>query len=261
MTYHEHTMSLKDQVIIITGASSGIGAATAKRLAREGAIVVLAARRAARLADLHDEIEKSGGRALTVPTDVSDRTSAQRMIDTVMGVHERIDCLVNNAGIMPLAPMSKCRIDDWDAMIDINLRGLLYCTGFALPIMLEQKTGHIINISSTAGRKLFPGAAVYCGTKHAVHAISDGLRSELAEQAKDDGNAIRVTTIAPGVVKTELAESIRDEQTKAQATAYFSSMDDPLQSEDIAESIAFALMCPAHVGINEILVRPTAQVR
>jgi NADP-dependent 3-hydroxy acid dehydrogenase YdfG len=162
---------------------------------------------------------------------------------------------------MPLAPLAKCRMDDWDAMIDVNVKGLLYGVGLALPIMLAQKTGHIINVSSVAGRRLFNGGAVYCGTKHAVHAISEGLRGELSERAAEDGNQIRVTIIAPGVVKTELPDSIRDEETREVSRQYYDGLPGPLMSEDIAASILHAIQAPPHVDINEILIRPTAQVR
>jgi NADP-dependent 3-hydroxy acid dehydrogenase YdfG len=143
----------------------------------------------------------------------------------------------------------------------VNLKGALYGIAAVLPVMLAQKTGHIVNVSSVAGRKVIPGGAVYCGTKHALHAISEGLRSELAEQAAKDGNTIRVTIIAPGVVQTELPQSITDEAARSATASYYSSMRGALQSEDIAEAIVYALEAPPHVGINELLIRPTAQVR
>lgn len=253
--------ALSDKVVIVTGASSGIGEAAAQALAHKGASLVLAARRKERIERLAASIVKEGGHAVAVPCDVGRRDEVKALIDEAMKDFGRIDVLINNAGIMPLAPMAKCRIDDWDAEIDINIKGLLYGIGYALPVMLEQKSGHIVNVSSVAGRVVFPGAAVYCGTKHAVHVISDGLRSELAEQAKEDGNRIRVTIIAPGVVATELTDSIRDEKTRDISKQYYEGFDDPLQSGDIAESIVYALEAPPHVNVNEILVRPVAQVR
>lgn len=254
-------MQQTENVAIITGASSGIGEATALSLAEHGYRVVLAARRADRLEHLASRITEAGGAAMAIECDVVDRGQVKAVIDRAMEVFGRIDVLVNNAGIMPLAPMAKVRMDDWDREIDINIKGLLYGIGHALPIMLKQKSGHIINVSSVAGRVIFPGAAVYCGTKHAVHAISDGLRSEMAEQAKADGSQIRVTTIAPGVVTTELPDSIADDETREGSKQYYGSMPGPLTSEDIAASVLYAVQAPAHVDVSEILIRPTAQVR
>lgn len=253
--------TLADRVIIITGASSGIGEATARAVGARGACVVLAARRVERLKELASEIERSGGRAVPVACDVSDRAQVSRVIDTALGKFGRIDVLINNAGVMPLAPMADCRIDEWDELIDVNIRSVLYGIGLALPIMLKQKSGHIVNLSSTAGRRLFPSGAVYCATKHAVHAISEGLRGELAEQGARDGNRIRVTVIAPGVVETELRETINDEKTRAGMEMYVSAIGEPLTSEDIAQSIVYALEAPEHVSVNEILIRPTRQPR
>lgn len=252
---------LADKVAIVTGASSGIGRATALALGQRGAKVVLAARRAERLRDLAKQIVDQGGHAIDAVCDVADRQQVQEMVDLTMRQWGRIDILINNAGIMANAPIIKCRIDDWDAMIDVNLKGLLYCTGLVLPIMLQQKTGHIVNVSSIAGRKILNGGTVYCGTKHAVHVISEGLRSELAEQAATDGNQIRVTVIAPGVVITELPDSIRDPDWRNLSWNYYNTLPNPLVSDDIANAILYAVEAPPHVGVNEILVRPVAQVR
>jgi NADP-dependent 3-hydroxy acid dehydrogenase YdfG len=253
--------SAQGKVCVITGASSGIGEATAKLLARRGMKVAIAARRADRLEQLRLQIEQDGGDVLVVECDVVDRSQVKALIDQTMDRWGRIDVLVNNAGIMPLAPMAKCRMDDWDRMIDVNLKGLLYGIGLALPIMIEQKTGHVINVSSVAGRIIFPGAAVYCATKHGVHVLSDGLRNELAEQSKQDGNRIRVTVIAPGVVRTELPDSIQDDQTRDASKQYYGGFEGPLTSEDIADNIRYAIEAPEHVNISEILVRPREQVR
>ena len=220
----------------------------------------MAARRSDRLADLVARIEERGGQAMAVSCDVTQRSSVAALIQQAHTAHGRIDILVNNAGIMPLGPMIECRMDDWDAMIDVNVKGLLYGIGCVLPIMRDQKDGHIINVSSVAGRRLFPGAAVYCGTKHAVHAISEGLRGELSEAARDDGNRIRVTVLAPGVVTTELSDSITHEPTRTQAKQYYGAMDGPLTSADMADAIVYAASLPSHVEINEILVRPTRQI-
>ncbi|MHC5002872.1 MAG: SDR family oxidoreductase [Planctomycetota bacterium] len=253
--------ALTDRVALVTGASSGIGEATAVALAGRGVRVALAARRTERLNGIAQRIEAAGGRALAIAADVTDRDAVRRAVEETTRAFGGIDVLVNNAGIMPLAPMSRCRMDDWDAMVDVNVKGLLYGIGLVLPLMLERGEGHIINVSSVAGRRTFPGAAVYCGTKFAVHAISEGLRSELAEQAERDGNRIRVTVIAPGVVRTELPDSIRDERTRAASKAYYGSFAEPLESEDVAAGILYALEAPPHVDVNEMLLRPTWQVR
>jgi len=249
------------RVTIITGASSGIGEATAERLARSGDIVVLAARRTDRLDAVRERIEGNGGQSSAVTCDVSKREDVERLVSTTLEAHGRVDALINNAGIMPLAPIVKRRVEDWEDTIDINIKGVLYGIAAVLPTMLEQQRGHIINVSSVAGRKVFPGAAVYCATKHAVHAISEGLREELATRGYDDGNRIRVTTIAPGVVATELPDSIRDDETRDGAKAYYDRLPGPLSSEDIAEAIVYAMEVPEHVGVNEILIRPTMQMR
>ncbi len=253
--------TLDDKVAIITGASSGIGEATALELAKRRVKVILTARRTERLESLSRQIVTDGGQAIVVPCDIADREQVRAMIEKSQAAFGRIDILINNAGIMPNAPLAKCRMDDWDDMIDVNVKGVLYGIGFVLPIMLEQKTGHIINVSSVAGRKVFPSGVVYCATKHAVHAISEGLRYELAEQSTEDGNTIRVTTIAPGVVDTELPDSIRDDASRVGFKGYVESLRDPLNSEDIASAILYVLETPPHVGINEVLVRPTAQIR
>lgn len=252
---------LADKVAIITGASSGIGQATALALAQRNCKVVLAARREDRLQQLKEQIVNAGSRALAIACDVADRAQVQQMVQRATDTFGRIDILINNAGVMPLSPMAKCRIDDWDYQIDINVKGLLYCIGYVLPGMLQQKTGHIVNISSVAGRIILPTAAVYCGTKFAVHAISEGLRSEMADLARENGTRIRVTVVAPGMVSTELANSILDEETREGMKKFHSSINDPLTSEDIAGSILYALQAPPHVDVNEILVRPTSQVR
>ena len=253
--------NIKGHVAIVTGASSGIGMATSIALAGRGVKVVLAARRTERLRDVAAQIKRAGGTAVAIRCDVSNRKQVQAMVDKTIERFGAIDILINNAGVMANAPMSKCRMDDWDDMIDINLRGLLYCTGFVLPIMLRQKTGHIVNVSSVAGRKVLNNGTVYAGTKHAVHAISEGLRSELAESSPQDGNRIRVTIIAPGVVITELPDSIRHKQTREVSKKNYHSLPGPLSADDVADCMLFALESPEHVGVNEILVRPTSQVR
>lgn len=252
--------ALADKVAIVTGASSGIGEAAALALGKAGCRVVLAARRADRLKNLEERIIKEGGHAISVTCDVADREQVRAMVDETMSDFGRVDILINNAGVMPLAHLKKVRFDDWDRMIDVNLRGALSCIGLCLPIMLKQKSGHIVNVSSVAGRLVFPMGAVYCGTKHALHAISEGLRAELA-QNDPPMTDIRVTIIAPGVVRTELPDSITDDETREAAKSMFGSMANALESEDIAQAILYALKAPKHVNVNELLIRPTSQPR
>jgi len=252
---------LSDQVAVITGASSGIGEATAAALAEHGAKVVVSARRRERLEALVGRIADAGGEALAVGCDVTDRGQVQAMVERAMEAFGRIDILVSNAGVMPLAPMARCRVEDWESMVDVNVKGLLYGIGAVLPIMIGQKSGHIVNVSSTAGRRTFPNGAVYCGTKHAVHAISEGLRHEITALGQEDGSRIRVTIIAPGAVVTELLDSITDDETRAMFERWRDELRDPLRSDDVAEAIVYAVTAPGHVNVNEILVRPTGQVR
>ena len=251
---------IKGKTALITGASSGIGEAAARLLAQHGVNIVACARRKDRLDALIDEIESAGGSGIAVRCDVSDRAQVDEAASRAKEAFGAIDILFNNAGIMPLAPLSKGRVDDWDRMIDVNLKGLLYAINAVLPTMLEQNAGHIINTSSVAGRVVFPVGTVYCATKHAVHAISEGLRAELS-QMDPPMTGIRVTVIAPGVVRTELPDSITDAQTREQIKQYFSSMDKPLASEDIASAVLFAVQSPAHMDVNEILIRPVTQAR
>lgn len=247
------TDSLRDKVAIITGASSGIGETTARRLAESGARVVLAARRVERLEALAADIEHREGAALVAPTDVTDMRSVQRLARTTLDAFGRIDILINNAGIMPLSPISKLKVEEWDRMIDVNIKGVLYCVAATLPTMLEQGSGHIINVSSVAGRRPFPSGTIYSATKFAVRAISQGLRLELSPT-----EGIRVTDIEPGVVATELTHHITDNETADRFQKMWAEKT-PLESIDIAETILFVLSRPDHVNVNEILVRPTDQ--
>ena len=247
------TDSLRDKVAIITGASSGIGKATARRLADSGARVVLAARRVERLKVFAADIEHRKGTALVAPTDVTDERSVQRLASRALAAFGRIDILINNAGIMPLSPISKLKVEEWDRMIDVNIKGVLYCIAATLPTMLEQGSGHIINMSSVAGRRPFPSGTVYSATKFAVRAISQGLRLELSPI-----EGIRVTDIEPGVVATELTDHITDTETANRFQEMWAEKT-PLESIDIAETILFVLSRPDHVNVNEILVRPTDQ--
>ncbi|MCH7715703.1 MAG: SDR family oxidoreductase [Gemmatimonadetes bacterium] len=246
---------LRGKVAIVTGASSGIGEAAARALAAEGAHVVVAARRAERLAALVSDIEESGGTALAVPTDVTKRESVEALVRQTLDAFGRLDILVNNAGIMPLSLIRKLHVEEWDRMIDVNIKGVLYCIAACLPSMLDQGGGggHIVNVSSVAGRRPFPGGTIYSATKFAVRAISQGIHLELS--AKD---RIRVVDIEPGVVATELTDHITDEDI---ATRFETTWADKtrLRASDVSEAILFAVTQPDRVNVNEILVRPTDQ--
>ncbi|MDH5805079.1 MAG: SDR family oxidoreductase [Gemmatimonadota bacterium] len=241
------------KVAIITGASSGIGEATARLLSRHGYAVVLGARRKDRLEVLQAEIAEAGGTALAVAVDVTDREAVEGMAQQALKAFGRIDILVNNAGIMPLSPIRALKVDEWDRMIDVNVKGLLYCVAAVLPTMLEQEDGHIINVSSVAGRRPFQNGVIYSSTKFAVRAISQGLRLELSPEDK-----IRVTDIEPGVVATELTHHITHEETAERFKANWANKKE-LDSEDVAEAIRWVAMQPEHVNVNELLVRPTDQ--
>jgi len=245
---------IKDKVVIITGASSGIGYATALSLAKEGAKLVVGARRTDRLESLVKAIEENNGEILAQKLDVTKKSDCDDLVNTAIKKWGKVDVLVNNAGLMPLSFVKNLKIDEWDQMIDVNIKGVLYCTAAVLPHMREVKSGHIINISSVAGRIVFPAGSVYCATKHAVTAFSEGLRQELSPR-----NNIRVTTIEPGVVATELTNTITDESLEKFVES--SKKMEALKAEDIASAIIFAINAPNHVSVNEILVRPTTQDR
>ncbi|CEG22818.1 putative oxidoreductase [Planococcus massiliensis] len=237
---------------IITGASSGIGQAAAKELAGQGYSVMLAARREDRLAELKQAIEEAGGTAEYLVTDVTSADQMKALAEAAIEHFGRIDVLLNNAGLMPLSFMNKLKLDEWDRMVDVNIKGVLYGIAAVLPQMESQKEGHIINISSVAGHSVTPGSAVYSGTKFAVRAISEGLRQEI-----DPAMAIRVTIVSPGAVATELVNTITDDDVlngfKEGPEMEF------LQAEDIARAIGYAVQQPAHVDVNEILIRPRQQ--
>lgn len=235
------------KVIAITGASSGIGAATAKHLATRGARVVIGARRADRLDALAADIRAAGGTVLVRALDVTDLASVEAFVQAAVAEFGRLDVIVNNAGVMPLSPFAAYKIDEWNQMIDVNIRGVLHGIAAALPVMQNQKGGQIVNIASIAGHAVFPTAGVYCATKYAVLAISEGLRQE----HKD----IRVTVVSPGVTESELAETITDSSAKAMMTDFRSIA---LPAQAIAEAIGFAVDQPAGVDLSEIIVRPTA---
>ncbi len=245
-------MELQDKVIIVTGASSGIGEATAEKLAAHGAKVVLTARREDRLKDLKQKIEGAGGKALVVTADVTKKDDWKKVIQQTQETFGDVDVLVNNAGLMPLSYIKKLKTDEWEKMVNVNIKGVLNGVAAVLPKMMDNKRGHIINISSVAGRKVMPGSAVYSATKFAVRAFSEGLRNELAPEFN-----IRVTAIEPGAVATELTDTITDEDIMENMKAMLDI--ETLQSEDIAESILYALQQPKHVNVQELLVMPTEQ--
>jgi NADP-dependent 3-hydroxy acid dehydrogenase YdfG len=240
---------IQNKVVIITGASSGLGEATAKRLAKNGAKLMLAARREDRLQELVAKIEQDGGTAKYQITDVSDRSQVAALAKVTQQAYGRIDVLVNNAGLMPLSPLDETKVEEWDKMIDVNIKGVLYGVAAVLPIMRSQQSGHIINLSSVAGHKVFAGGTVYCATKFAVKAISEGVRLESHGQ-------IRSTNISPGAVATELTNTITDEQTANNINQLYSVAID---ADVIARAITYAIEQPGDVDVNEMIIRPTKQ--
>ena len=244
---------LRDKVAIVTGASSGIGYAAAGALAEEGAKVVVAARRTERLDAVVARIANEGGTALAVTTDVTNRQSTEALVEQTLNAYGRVDILVNNAGVMPLSLIRKRHVEEWDRMIDVNIKGVLYCIAACLPSMLDQGGGHIVNVSSVAGRRPFPGGTIYSATKFAVRAISQGMHLELSARDR-----IRVVDIEPGVVATELTDHITDEEV---ATRFETTWADKtrLQAADVSQAILFAVTQPNRVNVNEILMRPTDQ--
>lgn len=246
-------MSIKGKTIIITGASSGIGEATAKKLSKEGANVVLSARREDRLNSLKDEIVKNGGMALVVPADVTNKEDFKKVVSSTLEEFGSIDGIINNAGLMPLSYVKNLHTDEWDKMIDVNIKGVTNGVSAVLPTMMEQKSGNIINISSSAAHKYYPGGAVYCATKAAVKMFTEGLRAELAPHY-----GINVTSIDPGFVSTELTDTITDDEIKNDMEPMFKELT-PLQAEDIAEAIYYSLSQPKRANINDVYIMPTEQ--
>lgn len=240
---------IQNKVVIITGASSGLGEATAKRLAASGAKLMLGARREDRLKELVAAIAQTGGTANYLVTDVTDRAQVEALAKQTLSTYGRIDVLINNAGLMPLSPLDQIKVEEWDQMIDVNIKGVLYGIAAVLPMMRQQKSGHIINVSSVAGHKVFPGAAVYCATKFAVRAISEGLRLE-------SNGEIRSTNISPGAVATELTSTISDADTAASINALY---EIAIDADAIARAIAYAIEQPGDVDVNEMIIRPTRQ--
>lgn len=242
---------LSETVVLVTGASAGIGQATARRLARAGARVVVTARRAERLDALVAEIRAEGGEAFAVAGDAAAAEDVEAVVARTVDTYGRIDVLVNNAGIMRIAPITDNRVDDWVAMVDVNVKGVLYFLSAAMPHMVARKSGHIVSVGSVAGRRPFPGASVYAATKFAVRALSWGLHLELG-----NAHGIRVTDIQPGYVATEL---LSDDPTTSEAWDEAWRGRRTLQPDDIARAIEFAVTSPDHVSVSEILVRPTDQ--
>ncbi|WP_342245781.1 SDR family oxidoreductase [Pseudomonas sp. OTU5201] len=241
-------LNIQGKVIAITGASSGIGEATARLLASHGAKVVLGARRTDRLEMIARDISAAGGIAKFRALDVTDRKDVQDFIDYAVAQFDRVDVLVNNAGVMPLSKLEALKVDEWDRMIDVNIRGVLHGIAATLPLMQRQRAGQIINIASIGAYAVSPTAAVYCATKYAVRAISEGLRQEV-------GGDIRVTVIAPGVTESELAESISDEGGRAEMMEFRKIA---IPADAVARAIAYAVEQPAEVDVSELIVRPTA---
>jgi NADP-dependent 3-hydroxy acid dehydrogenase YdfG len=243
------TENIANKVVVITGASSGLGEATARHLAAAGATLVLGARRLDRLQALAAELGLPAGAA--VRTDVTDIGQVRRLVDGAVEAHGRIDVIVNNAGLMPQSLLERGRIEDWDRMIDVNLKGVLYGIAAALPHMIRQKSGHIINVSSVAGHKVRPGSSVYAATKAAVRMLSEGLRQEVKP------HNIRTTIISPGAVESELPDSVTDEEAGSRIRDFYAKVAIPADS--FARMVAFAMSQPDDVDVNEILFRPTAQ--
>jgi NADP-dependent 3-hydroxy acid dehydrogenase YdfG len=241
----------KDKVVAITGASSGIGEATALLLAERGAKVVLGARGSDRLKALATRIAATGGEAVYVVTDVKKRGDLSNLVGLAIERYGKLDVLVNNAGVAPISLLDELRVEDWEEMIDVNLKGVLYGIAAALPVFRSQDFGHFVNVISTAGIQITPTMAVYAATKNAVRTITEGLRLEAGEK-------LRVTGISPGFVNTNLADSMTNPEVRSQINGQMKKMAIPPAA--IARAIAFAIEQPAEVDVNEIVIRPTAQV-
>lgn len=242
--------NIQEKVVLITGASSGIGEGCARLLAEKGARVVLGARRVERLEQLVEDIRAAGGQAIARRLDVTDTADVQAFVDAAKAEYGRVDVLLNNAGVMPLSMIEALKLDEWNRMIDVNIRGVLHGIAAALPVMQAQRSGQIINVASIGAYRVSPTAAVYCATKYAVRAISDGLRQEV-------GGDIRVTLVSPGVVESELADSISDEGAR-DAMREFRKV--AISPSAIARAVAYAIEQPADVDVSELVVRPTASI-
>ena len=244
------TTNIEGKIVVITGASSGLGEATARHLSQQGATVVFGARRVERIEALARELESDGRKAMAIQTDVTQSAHVQRLVDAAVAAYGRIDVMINNAGLMPHSPLERLKIADWDRMIDVNIKGVLYGIAAALPHMKQQKSGHFINVSSVAGHKVRPGGAVYSATKHAVLALSEGLRLEVKPYN------IRTTVISPGAVATELPDSITEADVAASVRKIY---ENAIPADAFARAVAYAMSQPDDVDVNEILFRPTRQ--
>lgn len=243
--------NISGKVVVITGASSGLGEATARMLSSMGATVVLAARRKDRIDSLAADLRNNNGKALAIETDVTDVNQVRNLVDTAIKEFGRIDVMLNNAGLMPQSLLEQLRIEDWDKMIDVNIKGVLYGIAAALPYMKEQKSGHIINVSSVAGHRVGPGSAVYSATKFAVRALTEGLRQEVKPYN------LRTTIISPGAVATELPASVTDPATAKSMQEYYEK--NAIPADSFARAVVYAVSQPEDVDISEILFRPTVQ--
>src|ERR1700722_19099101 len=242
--------NIDGKVVVITGASSGLGEATARLLSAQGATVVLGARRVERLQSLANELTAHGGKALAIATDVTHRDQVKALADSAVEKYGRIDVMINNAGLMPQAPLERLKIDEWDRTIDVNIKGVLYGIAAALPHMKQQKSGHFINVSSVAGHRVRPTSTVYSATKTAVRVISEGLRQEVTPYN------IRTTIISPGAVSSELLESITEKDIAQNLSGV---RDMAIPADSFASMVLFAMSQPDNVDVNEILFRPTIQ--
>lgn len=243
--------NIEGKVVVITGASSGLGNATARHLSAQGGIVVLGARRVDLITALADDLAAQGGKALAIATDVTHYDQVQKLVDAAVQTYGRIDVMINNAGVAPISQLERIKVDEWDQMIDVNIKGVLYGIAAALPYMKQQKAGHILNVSSVAAYTITPATAVYSATKQAVRALSEGLRQEVKPYN------IRTTVISPGAIATELPNGVSEPEV---AEAVRASYEIALPAESFAQAVAFAISQPDEVDVNEILFRPTRQV-
>ena len=243
-------MSIENKVVVVTGAGSGIGRATSLLLASRGANMVLGARREAQISSATAEIRAAGGQAIHLPTDVTKREQVEALVTLACERFGRVDVLVNNAGIGPISRFDALKFDDWDAMIDVNIKGVLYGIAAVLPLFARQRSGHIVNVISTAGLKIVPTMGVYAATKNAVRTITEALRQEA-------GPHLRITEVSPGIIATDFVSSMTDEATKAAMQQQVDGIG--ISPDAIARGIAFAIEQPAEVEVGSIVIRPTAQ--
>ena len=243
--------NIKDKVIVITGASSGLGLAAARRLAQQGACLVLGARRIERLQQLADELNGEGHRAIAVEADVTRLDDVKRLVDSAVQTFGRVDVMVNNAGLMPISALERLKVEDWERTIDVNIKGVLYGIAAALPHMQRQMSGHFVNVASVAGHKIMPNGTVYSASKFAVRALSEGLRQEVKPWN------IRTTILSPGAVDTELPASITEADVAKGMQGFYQST--AISADSFARAIIFAIEQPEDMDVNEIVFRPTCQ--